>query len=240
MPVEIPIQVGPRAVGQWRLTEECGALNGKRTAEGFSLTMPSRLRLDLADSAAPVPVVTRLRVELFAPDGTELGIARDEGTYYGASPWWEGETMLVWRGAMAALALLEKSRGGTAPELNVSCRGEAYLLYADKKAGRTRGEVAQLSGSGRLTYAQDAWNRQMLAIGTNGNILVETPAPGSCPAGWDELWRALDDAQASFVAGGGNGLVGLCSLSARWSGKMGGHGASEPGSGMGEAEPQRS
>jgi hypothetical protein len=100
MAKEIDIRIGGRDVGKWIFDENPLALAARRTAEGFRLTLPSKIQLEYDGSGLPQPLVTNVRAEIATVDGAEVGVAFDSGIYAGATPCSDSPMELVWRGSM--------------------------------------------------------------------------------------------------------------------------------------------
>jgi hypothetical protein len=213
MSMKMNISMGGRGWGSLTLDDGREALERqgiRRTAYGFLLPIPATMRLAMDDSATQ-PVVTDLQVIFYIEDGksTEFGVAHDRSLYKGMIGGHEPPTSLQMRGQLSALAMVEKWRGDRPPTFRVECSARGHLLYGtDPKAKISSEPFEMSSGSGSVTYPQDAWVALLRRVGVVGNILVETPLPHDPPTGWEETWKGLAEAYENFMRGGGTGWKG--------------------------------
>ena len=198
------------AVGQIEPLEARGVLQAVRTAEGFDIRLPAQLTLVCANRDQLQPLVSNLRVAVSVrtEDGTEfdVGLAADPSFYPGLVPEGVFRLSLQWRGPLKVLALLEKLRNGKPLRLGYTVKGEICgLVQLPNRRHRLRTDPQYIHGSVEVEYPADVWVMTMRNLGVVENVLVEIPLPGSRPAPWDDVWKALVEARDGLERGGATG-----------------------------------
>lgn len=212
----VEIRLGGWIVGEWTFNEAPNELVAERTSEGFRAELPSRVTLRMKESGHLWPMVSGLRARVHV-DGSEtldLGIATDFGLYQGTSPQSEVDARLEWRGTIETLQQFEKIRNGGPATLVLDCQAEVCQLYAPNGVPPLRSIPELVRGSVRITYAKETWVHTLNRLNAMATILVEFPLRPSPPSPWDEVWKALHEAQESFAQGGSTGWKG-CVVSIR-------------------------
>jgi hypothetical protein len=190
-------------------------LRGHRTATGFLLRLPVRVRLQLSKQGEPLPLLSNLEGTICTGanvnDSIELGEIRALWFHSGAHG--EGEFdrdyQFTWIGPLEELVAYEKIRAGGQPRFRFILRGElCYLVQSERPRYDYRTHPQGLHGDIEVNYDKEKWVRILRELNVSQNVLVEVPLPKTPSTEWDEVWQALIDARNYFDQGGGTGWKG--------------------------------
>jgi len=222
MPADIGISVNATSVGTLTFDEAPRELTAKRTGVGFSLDIPTKIRLRLDGPDEPMPLLDAIRVTVSAPGPGgqpefELGVATDSRFYEGAQGDMSIDGSLTWSGPLAALAQFEKLRDpNAAPRLSMTLRAAACWLIRQPPTpevveqgvdlrSRLRTAPHSIYGTTLVTYPKETWNRMIRKLGVAETVFLEIPLPASPPSPWDKVWAHFVDARNYFEQGGETG-----------------------------------
>ncbi len=181
----------------------------RRTADGFTLGIPSHLRVEWSNPDTPRPVFTDLRAILRTNEGIDLGVAECHSSYEGMQGGGDFRPDLVWRGPAHVLEYFEKVRAGRPPTMSLTCYGEGYLLYPTQgNRVWVRGPSSRILETGTVMYPQDEWVEMIRHTGIVAPVLIEVPLPGSRPDEWAGIWKAVGEARDCLLRGGETGWKG--------------------------------
>ena len=191
-----------------------GLLRSHRTATGFLLRIPVRVRLRLTKPGEPLPLLENIRGDICTggrDDSVEIG--RISARWFHSGAYGDGEYerdyQLTWIGSLEELAAYEKLRAGGSPRFRLILYAElCYLIESDRPRYRLRSHPQQLYGDVEVVYDRDTWIRVIRNLNVSQNVLVEVPVPQTPATEWDEIWQALIEARTYFEQGGKTGWKG--------------------------------
>lgn len=185
-----------------------------RTAGGFSLGLPFTVRLKMASSGAPQPLLNGMSGQLLVQTGQgqihHLGYARCDGFFLGSVPESQSSGQLLWADSLPALAFYEEIRAGKPPQMRIVFHAEVcYLVpYGDQVSpkpvpGRLiRTSPWPVTGTVDMTYPTEVWGQMLRALKVVETVFVQIPLPSDPPSGWENVWREVVSARENFERGG--------------------------------------
>jgi len=204
-------------VGSITFEEAPRNLIAHRTAGGFALGMPFTVRLKMAGSGAPQPLLSDMSGGLFVQAGQgqihHLGYARCDGYFLGSVPESRSSGHLLWTDSLPALAFYEEIRAGKPPQMRIDLRAEVcYLVpYGDPTSpkpvpGRQiRTSPWHVTGTVDVIYPTEVWGQMLHALKVVDTVFVQVPLPSDPPSGWESVWREVATARDTFERGGETG-----------------------------------
>ena len=199
----VDIVLGRTTIGKWEFPN-ASQLRAERIGGGLLICLPSTLTIHY-DGRGPQPLASNLSMQVIAGE-TELGIATDNGFYLAANPQSELSISMLWRVPSSVVEQYEQMRNGGPVKFTFAVRGEICGLVDTANGVKLRSSPEMITGSVlEVSYAREAWTAMLNAAGHRLNVLVEVPLRPAPPAPWDEIWKSLADARASFDHGGSTG-----------------------------------
>src|SRR6266498_3444197 len=187
-------------------------LRGHRTATGFLLRLPVRVRLQLSKQGEPLPLLSNLEGTICTGGNinNSIELGQISAPWFHSGAYGEGDFerdyQFVWMGPFEELAAYEKIRAGGQPQFRFILRGElSYLVPSDRPRYSYRTHPQALYGNIEVKYDKEKWVKILRELKVSQNVLVDVPLPKSPSTEWDEVWRALIDARDYFDQGGGIG-----------------------------------
>lgn len=209
--VEVHNQSGT-TVGSITFEESPDNLAATRTAGGFKLDLPVTVRLTLANSRDPWPMLSNISATIAAfneeRQSLTVGRARYYGWFTGAIPQSAAPTALLWSDSLSALARYETFRNGGRPRFRITVLAELCYLVPQLTGWRVRTEPQQVHGDVEIAYPTDIWMRMVRGLGLSLSVLLEVPLPSTPAKPWDAIWQAVAEAITAFERGGETGWKG--------------------------------
>jgi hypothetical protein len=202
----IPLVVDNVRVGT--VTFDPTKLTATRSGDAVRMGLPITIELKWTEPPAPRPLLSDLRctIHILRPgnDPLELGMAFDEEHYMpakGGSQNIRGN--LFWRVSYATLALIEKIREGKPPTFRIDLSASICDLLPTKNGWRElRTAPKTVTGMTHIGYSLEAWTAMRRSVNISQHVLLDIPFPTTAPPGWENVWKHVMDAVASFEQGG--------------------------------------
>jgi hypothetical protein len=175
--------------------------NAQRTAAGFALWLPFTVRLKMAATGAPAPLLSNISawLRMQTPEGVvhHLGYARCDISFLGSVPESATSGELLWADSLAALAFYEEIRDGKPPHMLIDFRADVCnLMPMDPRSpvpGRQiRSSPWPVVSTVDVTYPTEVWGQMLRQLKVLDIVFVQIPLPSNPPTGWDVVWRALE------------------------------------------------
>lgn len=193
-------------------------LRAYRTAGGFALELPIKVRLKMEASSAPQPLLSdisaRLSIQTHEGYVHQIGHARHDGYFLGAVPEADSSGELLWADTLSALAYYEEIRAGKPPQMRIELRAEVcYLLAIDERTlpqrppfnRQLRSHPWRVTGTADATYPTEVWGRMLRELRFIDTVFVQVPLPTDPPTKWENVWREVGLARTAFEQGGETG-----------------------------------
>jgi len=199
----VDIILGRTIIGKWEFPN-ASQIPAERIGGGLMIRLPSTLTIRYS-GRGPQPLASNLSMQVIV-EGRELGIATDSGFYSAAHPQSELRISMLWRVPSSVLEQYEQMRNGGPVKFTFAVRGEICGLVDAGNGVQLRSAPEMITGSALdVSYGREVWTSMLNAAGHGLNVLVEVPIRPAPPAPWDEIWKSLADARASFDQGGTTG-----------------------------------
>jgi hypothetical protein len=124
---------GGATIGSIIFDEKPPSIPVIRTAQGINITIPATVELEWMNRQEPQATLTNLRANIYCKErsGSEMYLChiRDEEYYEAASPRSISPANFIWMDALRGLVLIEVTRSGGQPDLDIDVRGElGYII----------------------------------------------------------------------------------------------------------------